>query len=389
MNHSNLIPKTEQTSTRLEILLPLLTLISGTILFLLTDLDLDISRAFYDEISRSWWMSQHPVINFSYVFGPFISAAVAFLALFQLMAAYVIPHHMHKRAVSSFILLAMVISLILVNGIMKESWRRPRPRDVVEFHGGHEFKKVLIINLGATRLKSFPSGHASSGFILVLFYFLLKKKRPQLAVASLAFAVALGIWLGIVRIAGGGHFASDILWAFGANWFATMILYYKWFLPYQEKLKKRPEFKRSLKRYLIIFIILLLGMGIISFRFLYSIPLDVHYEPQVIELPAHLKQIDIKMRAEKGDLNVHMGKPGQIVFQTWIKGHGLPNFKTDRQLTVNKDDRIWQFEYSVKPDGLAYEYQSHNQVYIPPGIKINWDLVTKLGDVNRNDLKHP
>ena len=375
-------------SAKLEFIIPLVLLIFGTALFLFSDLDLTISGALYDSDNRSWYLSEHPLIHTSYIYGPYLSSLLAFAALVHLLASYMLPRYLPKRAVSAFILLSLLVGpIVLVNGVIKESWRRPRPRNITEFHGVHEFKKVLVINQTDFNGKSFPSGHASSGFILVVLYFLLKRKRPKLAMASLLFSLLLGTWLGFVRIAGGGHFASDILWALGVNWYVVMLLYYKWYIRYEEKLSIKTLFYPSIKRYLIVFVLLLMGIGVVLFRFLYSTPLDVRYDPQIVRLPSHIKQIEIKMRAEKGNLTVRKGKAGEVQFRTWLRGHALPNFDADRTLDVKKGKTVWKFEYSIKPGSFFfYEYQSHSNVYIPPDVKINFDLFTNLGTIRRKDL---
>ena len=372
----------------LEITIPILILAISTIFISVTDFDIDVSRIFYDIEKDSWLLGKHPLIHFSYVYGPAISVIISIWALFQWLVSYGLPKQMQKRAVALYIILCIVVGpVILVNGIAKETWKRPRPRDIIEFNGNHEFKKVLVLSQDAFRGKSFPSGHASAGFILVLFYFILKRKKTSSALISLGLAIGFGCWMGFVRIAGGGHYASDILWAFGLSWFTALFLYYGWFLAYEKKLANKKRFLHSKKRSAIIVTILLLGIGLLSLRFLYSVPLNTRYEPKIIPLPSHVKELSIQMRAKKGNLNVFIGKPGEVRFQTRSSGLTFPNFKTERQLDIQKEDTHWTFQHRVDPKGIYLEFQSHSSVMVPPNIKINFDLFTQLGKIRRADLE--
>ncbi len=385
MEHSQ---KRNRTEFWCEALIPLVILILGTTVFFFSQLDIDISKVFYDIENKEWWLRKHPVINLSYIYGPIISAIVSFWALFQLFASYVSPKYMQKRAVSLFILLCIVVGPVLItNGVVKETWRRPRPRDITQFHGNHKFQKVLQIGERKFRGKSFPSGHASAGFILVMLYFWLKKRRPKIAWLSLVFALALGSWLGFVRIVTGGHFASDCLWAFGLNWYVVFFLYYWWFLPYEKKLSRATEFLPSAKRHIFVTIILFLGIGLLAFRFLFSTPFRIEYTPQIVQIPSQVKKISLTVRANKGDIDIRRGKPGEVWIKTWISGHALPNIQADRTLDVVKSGDHWKLEYKVKRSGIAYEYQSHNILYVPPNVDITYDLFTKLGSIFRRDLE--
>jgi lipid A 4'-phosphatase len=57
---------------------------------------------------------------------------------------------------------------------------------------------------------SFPSGHAALGFFFVAIGFVVGRHRGRWMRAG----VALGTMLGCVRIVQGGHFLSDVVFAF-------------------------------------------------------------------------------------------------------------------------------------------------------------------------------
>lgn len=78
---------------------------------------------------------------------------------------------------------------------------------------------------------SFPSGHAMSG-ILYLFtvaYLLSENNSKARQIQLWAGAIVLTILIGLSRIAGARHFASDVLagWCIGYTWFIICVLWYE------------------------------------------------------------------------------------------------------------------------------------------------------------------
>ena len=57
---------------------------------------------------------------------------------------------------------------------------------------------------------SFPSGHGSLGFWVTALAFLAP---PRWRKAALTAALAFGVVVGVVRIAQGGHFLSDVVFS--------------------------------------------------------------------------------------------------------------------------------------------------------------------------------
>ena len=65
----------------------------------------------------------------------------------------------------------------------------------------------------AGRGKSFPSGHATVGFLPFGMWFVLRFSQPVLAQVFLWSGLFGGLCIGWMRVAAGAHFASDVLWA--------------------------------------------------------------------------------------------------------------------------------------------------------------------------------
>jgi len=100
---------------------------------------------------------------------------------------------------------------ILVNGVFKNYWGRPRPAEVTAFGGPWQYRTAG--QPGAPgRGKSFTCGHCAMAFAVAsgaAWYPL----HPVVGLVSLATGVAYGVVMGVARMAQGGHFPTDVLWS--------------------------------------------------------------------------------------------------------------------------------------------------------------------------------
>src|SRR5579862_1650814 len=120
-----------------------------------------------------------------------------------------------------FLLLALALGPgLTVNTIFKDHWGRARPVQVTEFSGDKKFTRAFVPADQCTRNCSFPSGDPSMGFYLASIALLAPAARWRRW--GIAGAVAVGAGLGVVRLAQGGHFLSDIVASgflvFGVSW---------------------------------------------------------------------------------------------------------------------------------------------------------------------------
>lgn len=110
-----------------------------------------------------------------------------------------------------FLALCLIIGPLVVTNIgLKDHWGRARPRDVVEFGGAKAFTPVFPPANQCDHNCSFVSGEASS--IYVIFFaaaFLLRRHARRM----IALGIILGSLAGLTRIAQGGHFLSDVVFA--------------------------------------------------------------------------------------------------------------------------------------------------------------------------------
>jgi lipid A 4'-phosphatase len=114
---------------------------------------------------------------------------------------------------------------LLANTLLKDHWGRARPTQIEAFGGLHRFTPAPLPAAECERNCAFVSGHAALGFSLVAFGFLLPPGRSRNR--AIAAALTFGALVGFGRIAQGGHFLSDVVYA-GLLVFGTTALLYWW-----------------------------------------------------------------------------------------------------------------------------------------------------------------
>ncbi|MFH0960425.1 MAG: phosphatase PAP2 family protein [Pseudomonadota bacterium] len=177
-------------------------------------LDLRIAAELHDlSMGEAGWMTgkASPWIKF-YRYGEYpavIMAVIAFVA-FLFTKAGKLPVKFAKPC------LVIVLTVILgpglvVNGILKNFWGRPRPADTVLF-GGTCPERGLADPGGPGAGKSFVCGHCANAFAVAsgvaLFpYF------PGVAGLFLGAGLTFGALGSFARMAQGAHYLSDAFWS--------------------------------------------------------------------------------------------------------------------------------------------------------------------------------
>lgn len=109
-----------------------------------------------------------------------------------------------------FLLLSLALGPgLTVNTVFKDHWGRARPAQITQFGGTQKFTPAFVPSDQCRRNCSFPAGDPAMGFYLVSAA-LLAGSAP-IRRNGIVAAVALGAALGVVRLAQGGHFLSDVV----------------------------------------------------------------------------------------------------------------------------------------------------------------------------------
>lgn len=197
-----------------QLLVLLLLALVGTLPFWLTDLDTRIAALFYHpNADDPWFESREPFWLFFYQAAPLLVGLVAVGSLVVFGAGSIWPRYRRWRIHAAFLLTTAILGPgLLVNGVLKDHWGRPRPHQTVELGGTQPYLPPLVMGQ-AGKGKSFPCGHSSAGYLLAAFFLVWRRRRPRLAYLALAGAIGLGTLIGISRMAAGDHFLSDVIWS--------------------------------------------------------------------------------------------------------------------------------------------------------------------------------
>jgi lipid A 4'-phosphatase len=181
------------------------------VLCTVTDIDRKLSARFYRaDVPQEWFLKELPPWRWLYQYGEYPALLMA-LAAFSVLCSSV-----WRRAWANYRRPCLVVILsvalgpgVLVNGLLKPYWGRPRPRHIVQFGGTQEFRPWWRPS-GPESGKSFPSGHAAMGYVLISGATLVTCRRFWLRRWAVASALAYGTLMGLTRIVQGGHFLSDV-----------------------------------------------------------------------------------------------------------------------------------------------------------------------------------
>lgn len=204
-----------------ELWMALVLLLIATGLIAATGADLGVAARFYD---HGWPVGE--AFPWKQLYRIDRTPAVV-LALFGLgIALCGLRRSTMRHWVRPGLFLVLLLALgpgLLVNAVFKEHWGRPRPREVQEFGGSKPFLQPWQPGVSG-KGRSFPSGHSSAAFYLTAPYFIYRRSRPRRGAGWLAGGLVFGLLMSVARIAQGGHFLSDCLWAFGMVWLTGLVL---------------------------------------------------------------------------------------------------------------------------------------------------------------------
>ena len=126
-----------------------------------------------------------------------------------------------RRTLFGFLLAAAIIGPVLIVDIgLKDHSGRARPVNVQPFGGAKTFTPAFIPADQCRKNCSFVSGHVATASFLMAFGWLA---APAVRRRWLLGGVAAAGFFGLVRMAPGGHFLSDVLFGFFAVYFSLWL----------------------------------------------------------------------------------------------------------------------------------------------------------------------
>ncbi|MGE0035172.1 MAG: phosphatase PAP2 family protein [Xanthobacteraceae bacterium] len=203
----------------------------GVVFGIWPDLDLKLAALFYEPPPRGFWRSYAPLylrLRDAVTWIIALVALPAFVALAVKLVRLGRPMLIPGRAMVLMILTLALAPGVIANLILKEHWGRPRPIDVAEFGGNEHFRAWWDPRGDCAKNCSFVAGEPSGAFWTMAPAFLLP---PPWRAAAVVAAVTFGAAVGVLRMAAGAHFFSDVVFA-GVFAFLTIWLMhgllYRW-----------------------------------------------------------------------------------------------------------------------------------------------------------------
>jgi len=210
-----------------------LALVVGVVFGIYPELDLKLAALFFDPQTRSFPLKASAWAAFVRDAAMWITWAMVIPALGALVLKMWRPDRpllISGRAILFLLTTLVLSSVVLSNVVFKSYWGRPRPVVVTQFNTG-EFNRLDFVPWwdprgGCARNCSFFSGEGSAAFWAVAPAALAPPAfRPLAYVAAMAFGTATGV----MRMAFGGHFFTDIAAAgivtFLVIWLSYGLLY--------------------------------------------------------------------------------------------------------------------------------------------------------------------
>ncbi len=195
------------------IILAGLAVLTGIVFAAAPRLDLAVASHFHEIAIQESMPRLYRAIEAARSFEPVVTA----LALAPAIAVLIIkmfwpkrPTPMPARA-ALFLIVSLVLGPgLLVNGVLKDHWSRPRPGMVTSLGGAMEFKPWWDPRGSCTGNCSFVSGETSSAVWLAAPASLVPLPWRYAALGGVAvYASAIAF----MRLLLGGHFLSDVIFA--------------------------------------------------------------------------------------------------------------------------------------------------------------------------------
>ena len=151
-----------------------------------------------------WFETLHnPITNPIFYVITTVGNAGWFWIVLAVLMLTVLPKKYKKAGLTMAI--ALILSLIFCNGIMKHLWARPRAFWVVgqNFVVGNEFENLYGI-FNSIHDYSFPSGHSSASFAAAVSIFMWRKKEGSAALVLAALIAFSRLYFTV-------HYPTDVL----------------------------------------------------------------------------------------------------------------------------------------------------------------------------------
>ena len=216
-----------------------LLLLACVLLFLVwPELDLIVTRYFFDPLNQEFPANALPWVKWVYDDTPVINQWLGLLMLSALLLQWIRPGWPGLRARRSMCAWLLVVCIGLgfaVDWVLKDHFGRPHPYQTHVFTGDQDFVPSFHYRPLCEVNCSFVSGHAAGGFVWMAWGMWGWRRRRQ---AWLLAGVAAGSFIGAARVMQGGHFLSDVVFSGWVIWLSMQAIRAVWLRLRRRRLQK-------------------------------------------------------------------------------------------------------------------------------------------------------
>lgn len=194
-------------------------------LFEFTRIDLTIARWFFDPA-----IGQFPLRNDSFLTKVMHDGAKRALTVLALFAFCICVLGIRGRIAwlprrEAWIAALGMILIPALTSLLKQLTNRHCPWDITDFGGYAPYLGLLALPDPDLRAGvCFPAGHASTGYLWLVWAVVLRPVSARAARAALWAGFLLGGALGFAQMLRGAHFLSHTLWTLWLAWAISMLL---------------------------------------------------------------------------------------------------------------------------------------------------------------------
>ena len=197
----------------------------GVVFAVYPNLDIDISRLFLDPHVKVFWIGGKPWEQVSRDAARWLITLIVLPSFIAVAGKLIFPNR--RMLVSGNTALFLILTLaigpgLITNVILKDHWARARPIDVISFSATDRFTPWWDPDGSCDSNCSFVAGEPSGAFWTIAA---AAVAPPQWRVLAYAAAVAFGTVVGVLRIAAGGHFFTDVVFAGVITYLVVWVLH--------------------------------------------------------------------------------------------------------------------------------------------------------------------
>ena len=185
----------------------------GVVFGVMPRLDLAVSAPFYDPKTHDFPLNGHVWTQYARNAARALITLLIVPAGLALLGRILFPRRriLIKYQAALFLIGTLAVGPgLLTNSLLKNHWGRARPIDVTEFGGSSRFTPWWDPRGDCPINCSFIAGEPAGAFWTMAPAALAP---PQWRLLAYGAALAFGSAVGVLRIAGGGHFFTDVAFA--------------------------------------------------------------------------------------------------------------------------------------------------------------------------------